>query len=49
MVIEAAREADVPVVITMAGGYARYVEDTVAIHVATVEEALRSEKVRSEK
>jgi hypothetical protein len=31
----------VPVVIVFAGGYARRVEDTAAIHVATVEEALR--------
>jgi acetoin utilization deacetylase AcuC-like enzyme len=41
MVIEAARRARVPLVITMAGGYARRVEDTVAIHVATIEEGLR--------
>lgn len=40
MVIDAVRSADVPLVITLAGGYARRVEDTVAIHVATVEEAL---------
>jgi hypothetical protein len=32
----------VPLVITLAGGYARLVEDTVAIHVATIEEAVRS-------
>jgi len=30
----------VPLVITLAGGYARHVEDTVAIHAATVEEAV---------
>ena len=42
MVIEAVRAAGVPLVITLAGGYARRVEDTVAIHVATIEEALRS-------
>jgi acetoin utilization deacetylase AcuC-like enzyme len=40
MVIDAAREANVPLVITLAGGYARRVEDTVAIHVATIEEAI---------
>ena len=40
LVIETARAAGVPLVITLAGGYARRAEDTVAIHVATVEEAL---------
>jgi acetoin utilization deacetylase AcuC-like enzyme len=39
MVIEAARSVDVPLVVTLAGGYARNVDDTVAIHCATVEEA----------
>jgi len=39
MVIETVREAGVPLAITLAGGYARRVEDTVAIHVATIEEA----------
>ena len=42
MVIDAACGADVPLVITLAGGYARRVEDTVAIHVATIEEAGRA-------
>ena len=32
-------DAGVPLVITLAGGYARRVEDTVAIHAATIEEA----------
>ena len=41
-VIETVRAAGIPLVITLAGGYARHVEDTVAIHVATIEEALRS-------
>ena len=41
MVFGAARAAGVPVVVTLAGGYARRVEDTVAIHVATIEEASR--------
>jgi acetoin utilization deacetylase AcuC-like enzyme len=41
VVIDAARRAGVPLVIVLAGGYARYVEDTVAIHVATIEEAAR--------
>jgi acetoin utilization deacetylase AcuC-like enzyme len=39
MVIDAVRGAGVPLVITLAGGYARRVEDTVAIHAATIEEA----------
>ena len=39
LVIETVRAAGVPLVITLAGGYARHVEDTVAIHVATIEEA----------
>jgi hypothetical protein len=29
----------VPLVVTLAGGYARRLEDTVAIHIATLEEA----------
>ena len=40
MVIEAVRGANLPLVIVLAGGYARRVEDTVAIHVATIAEAL---------
>ncbi len=39
VVLEAARAACVPVVVTLAGGYARHVQDTIDIHVATVEEA----------
>jgi len=39
LVIDAVRNAGVPLVITLAGGYARRVEDTVAIHSATIEEA----------
>jgi acetoin utilization deacetylase AcuC-like enzyme len=42
LVIEAVRDARLPLVITMAGGYARHVEDTVSIHVATIGEALRA-------
>jgi acetoin utilization deacetylase AcuC-like enzyme len=42
MVIETVRGAGVPLVVMLAGGYARRVEDTVSIHVATIEEALRS-------
>ena len=33
------RLAGLPLVITLAGGYARHVEHTIAIHLATVEEA----------
>jgi len=39
MVIDAVRSARLPLVITLAGGYARRVDDTVAIHAATIEEA----------
>jgi acetoin utilization deacetylase AcuC-like enzyme len=39
MVIRAANAAGVPLVVTLAGGYARNVDDTVAIHAATIEEA----------
>ena len=39
LVFEAARDAGVPVVVTLAGGYARQIDDTVDIHVATIEEA----------
>lgn len=39
-VFSAARALEVPVAVVLAGGYARAVEDTVAIHVTTVEEAL---------
>jgi len=42
LVIEAVRGAGVPLVICLAGGYARRVEDTVDIHVATIEEAKRA-------
>jgi acetoin utilization deacetylase AcuC-like enzyme len=36
LVLQTCRRADLPVAITMAGGYARHVEDTVAIHFETV-------------
>jgi acetoin utilization deacetylase AcuC-like enzyme len=39
-VIQAVRRAHLPLVIVLAGGYARNVDDTVAIHVATIEEAI---------
>jgi acetoin utilization deacetylase AcuC-like enzyme len=38
-VIDAIRKANVPLVVLLAGGYARRVEDTVAIHCATIQEA----------
>jgi acetoin utilization deacetylase AcuC-like enzyme len=41
-VVKAVRLAGVPLVVTLAGGYARRIEDTVAIHAATIEEAVRS-------
>lgn len=40
LVLEACRAAGVPVVVTLAGGYARRLDDTVDIHRATIEEAL---------
>jgi len=47
LVIETVRAADVPLVVVLAGGYARRVEDTVAIHCATIEEAARSASTRT--
>ena len=41
LVVEVARDAGVALVVTLAGGYAEDVNDTIAIHVATAEEALR--------
>ena len=42
LVVKAVRLAGVPLVVTLAGGYARRIEDTVAIHAATIEEAVKS-------
>jgi C4-dicarboxylate transporter len=39
MVIQQARQKGLPMAIMLAGGYARSVDDTVAIHVATIEQA----------
>ena len=39
IVVEYARMTRVPMVIVLAGGYARRVEDTVSVHIATMEEA----------
>ena len=41
-VLDGARSAGAGVAVVLAGGYARDTEDTVMIHVATVEEALRA-------
>ncbi len=41
LVFRAARQATVPVVVLLAGGYARCLTDTVVIHAATIEEAVR--------
>jgi acetoin utilization deacetylase AcuC-like enzyme len=40
MVLEHAMERSIPIAVLMAGGYAHQLEDTVSIHVATVEEAI---------
>jgi acetoin utilization deacetylase AcuC-like enzyme len=42
MVMDVVGAAGCPLVVTLAGGYARHLEDTVAIHVATIEETLRT-------
>lgn len=41
MVLETARGSGIPVAVVLAGGYAHRLEDTVAIHAATVEELAR--------
>jgi acetoin utilization deacetylase AcuC-like enzyme len=43
VVIDAVRREGMPLVVALAGGYARRVEDTVAIHAATIAEAMKSE------
>ena len=43
MVFDAARDAGTAVVVVLAGGYARDVQDTVDIHLATLDEATRTE------
>ncbi|HEX2446234.1 MAG TPA: histone deacetylase [Vicinamibacterales bacterium] len=40
MVFDACRNAGTPVFVTLAGGYARRVEDTVDIHLGTIEEGI---------
>jgi acetoin utilization deacetylase AcuC-like enzyme len=46
MVFEAVRASNIPIVVVLAGGYARNVDDTVAIHAATIEEAVKASAVR---
>ena len=41
LVVDAVRGAAAPLVVLLAGGYARRIDDTIAIHAATIEEALR--------
>lgn len=43
-VLRMCRRAGVPVAVTLAGGYARRLDDTVAIHLGTLEEALHAER-----
>ena len=45
LVVDAVRAAGVPLVVTLAGGYARHVDDTIDIHCATVEEVLKAGQV----
>ena len=42
IVFAMAREQNVPVAVTLAGGYARRLEDTIAIHMGTVQAALQT-------
>jgi acetoin utilization deacetylase AcuC-like enzyme len=42
LVVETVRRAGLPLVMTLAGGYARRIEDTVAIHAASIEQAARA-------
>jgi acetoin utilization deacetylase AcuC-like enzyme len=46
LVIGTVAAAGIPLVVVLAGGYARKVEDTVAIHMATIEEAVLTTKSR---
>lgn len=47
LVIGTVAAAGIPLVVALAGGYARKVEDTVAIHMATIEEAAAADRRRS--
>ena len=44
MVLDTVRTAGVPLVVTLAGGYARRVQDTVSIHLATIQEVANAER-----
>jgi acetoin utilization deacetylase AcuC-like enzyme len=46
MVIDRVTAGGIPLVVTLAGGYARYIEDTVAIHAATIAEAKKAATTR---
>ncbi len=45
MVFEACRQRRIPVAVVLAGGYALRLEDTVGIHVATVQELVATRRV----
>jgi acetoin utilization deacetylase AcuC-like enzyme len=47
-VLELCRSAGVPVAVTVAGGYARPIEDTVDIHFTTVRSAAESARRQSD-
>ncbi len=49
VVLEVVSEAGIPVVVTMAGGYAVDPADTVDIHLATIEEAIATDRVGGSK
>jgi acetoin utilization deacetylase AcuC-like enzyme len=46
MVFDACRRRGLPVAVSMAGGYARKVDDTVAIHLATIGAGMRCAGLR---
>ena len=47
MVLEGCRERGIPVAVTMAGGYAKNVEDTVDIHFQTIKRAANTRQLES--
>ena len=52
MVLEACRDRGIPVAVTMAGGYARNVEDTVDVHFQSIKRAaglLENERATTER
>jgi acetoin utilization deacetylase AcuC-like enzyme len=46
VVIEGARERSIPLAVVLAGGYASNIEDTVAVHIATIRVAQRAQRMR---